>query len=78
MIKKLDGGTKTKGGLHVPEDEDRLPQAEVILVSKEVEEAGIVKQGDIVYYMEPRESGLCKHKGEKHYIISVDYLVAIV
>jgi len=77
LIKKLDGAYKTKHGLEIPDDlTDSFPKAKIILLAKDVE--GIVEIGDMVYYMEPREKGRCKYKGEEHFIVSIANIVAII
>ena len=63
-------------GVEWGSDGDILPRAEVILASDDVSE--IVKVGDHVYYVEPREKGKCKYNGEEHFIVPISALVAII
>ena len=76
LIKKLKEVKKSAVGLDIPSDNDSAPIAEIVLVSKEVEE--IVSVGDKVYYMESREKGKCPYKGEEHFIISIGNILAII
>ena len=76
LIKKLDGATKSKAGLTIKEDKDALPKAEIVLVAEDVKDR--VKIGNIVYYMEAREKGECKYNEEKHYIIPIGNVIAIL
>lgn len=76
LIKKIEKDTKRKSGIYIPPDNDALPQAEVIMVSKKVQD--IVSPGDKVYYVETREKGRVKYKGEDHFIIPIGNIVAII
>ena len=76
LIKKITKPTTSKSGLTIPVDNDELPKAEVVIVSDKVE--GIVSVGDKVYYIESREKGLVKYKGEDHFIVPIGQIVSII
>ena len=84
LIKKLDGTSKSVYGLEIPEDSDSLPKAEIIDFAEDIAdmrdkyEKPVIVIGDIVYYMEPRERGRCKYKGEEHFIVSIANIIAII
>ena len=63
-------------------DGEYLPRAEVIAVSKELQEArdtvNVPEVGDHVFYVEPREKGKIKFNEEEHFAIPFGSLVAII
>lgn len=79
LIRKYEIVTKDENsGMEWGSDGDSLPRAEVILVSDELKDKGIVSEGDHVHYIEPREKGKCKYNGEEHFIVPISSIVAIL
>lgn len=79
LIKKL-GSKQNIGSLVIEDDGESLPIAEVVLVSKEVLDNELIdiNPGDMIHYMESRETGKCSHNGSEHFIIPISNAVAIL
>ena len=69
-------------GISWESDIDYLPRAEVIAVSKELQNAkdkvNVPSVGDKIYYVVPREKGKIKFNGEEHFAIPFGSIVAII
>jgi co-chaperonin GroES (HSP10) len=75
LIKVLEEGTQMEGsGMFIPDDADSLPKAVVVMVADNID---AVEEGDIVYYVKPRERGKVQHNGEEHFVVPISAIVAV-
>jgi len=75
LIRVIEDGTKMGGSdFYMPADSDSLPKAVIIKVAENIT---TVEEGDIVYYVAPRERGKVSHDGEEHFIVPISAIAAI-